>query len=333
MTSIKKTFIAAGVLFAVTATVFAQDSDPTTQAPASSTSHFDLSPNACYNRMQQVDLIRREKFSLTDGPWAALVNHSADDSLFGLPLSGWDDALVNEFYASVEACMEPEGMKTEFGAGLPDKVRAYFPDYLARLRQQADRAVRFKENAASSSGTAASCPELVDYADKKANPGRSGFGNTPFGKRLATYEDTDFRFLNDRIDTCVRLMKDAAAGKGELDGQISHMLALQKEISTEWREEQRNLVPAEQAATQAREEQTVAAVEHERRKTAPTMMERIGDYMAKVGFVGIMLCIATSAKKDRRFKGGYRPDWVPQKPMRIVFISSVALIFLGWVIG
>lgn len=333
MTSIKKAFVAAGLLFAVTATVFAQGSDPNSQATASSASHFDLSPNACYNRMQQVDLIRREKFSLTDGPWTALVNHSADDSLFGVPLSGWDDALVNEFYASVEACMEPEGMKTEFGTGLPDKVRAHFPDYLALLRQQTDRAVRFKEKAASSSGTAASCPELVDYADKKAHPGRSGFGNAPFGKRLATYEDTDFQFLNGRINTCLGLMKDAAAEKDELNEKINHLLALQKEISTEWREEQRSLIPAEKAATQAREEQAVAAAEHERRKTIPTMMERIGDYMAKVGLIGIMLCIATSAKKDRRFKSGYRPDWVPQKPMRIVFISSVALMFLGWVIG
>jgi len=333
MKKMKKALILAGAIAGICIAAAGQESQPQSQAASSATGHFDVSNNACYNRMREVDEVRHDNFALTDDPRTALMNHGVDDKLFGVPVRNWDNAIVHEFLASVETCMEPAGMKTEFGAGLVDKVRAQFPGYLAQVRQRTDRAVLFNDKTSGGAGVTVSCAEMVEYADKRLYPTKPGYDNAVFGKKFAGYTYADYQFLRDKIDTCVDTLKQAQGDTDELGTQIKQLLGLQKDIATGWHEQQRELIPKEQAANQVLAERQVAEVEHERRKKDPTFLERIGDYMGKAGLSGLLLGIAATGVADRRYKKGYRPDKLPQKPMRIIFFSSTALLLISWLIG
>jgi len=320
MFSTKKLIVMAG--FGLSLSAQAQDA----------ASRFEISDNACYNRMQELENLNGRRFQPIEDPWTAINTYTADQAVFGVPATDWDEAVLAEFQAALLTCTEPPSMKSVWGESFLDKVAAGFPGYLALMRERVGLAVRFTEQSTAASGVTASCRQLIGYAPRDYEPLGAG-NNVVFGKTFTDYAEADYRFLDEKIGACVKIVQAAATEAAPLDREVQHLLALQKAIATQWPNLQRAQIPRMEAAKRVQADVDSARAEADRRETDPTLIERIGDYMVNVGLLGFMICLGFTAKQDRRFKNGYKNNWTMPKSLAIASISSLVLMLLGWMIG
>lgn len=292
---------------------------------------FDVSNDACYFRMKELDTIAAKGFKPWDDPRSALRAKPGDGKILGVPAGEWDQTVLAELDAALSVCTGPSSMGSVWDSSFADRVREGLPGYLNLARERIARNARFHEGSASISGASASCEALLDYADSGVSPGMPGYGNAVFGKPFTAYEDADYGFLHEKIDACIGLLEEA--GVGGKDEQTAALTRLQQRIASEWPGEQEDLARQQQAAAEVSAKEDARVAEEKRRTKDPTTLERMGDYLRNVGILGFLGCIAAMPKKDRRFKSGYQRDVLPKKPLFIVFVSSIGLIVLGALIG
>lgn len=299
---------------------------------------FDVSGNACYYRMQALDELTSRGFKDKAVDLSYIRDYRADEKVLGLEISAWDEHAFEAFYAALQTCTEPESMRLAWDDKYIDTVNSKLPTYIAEKRENTRVAVQMLK-IASSDGVSFSCIDAINYPLKSKGK-IGGYKNEEnylpfdkiFGKDFVQYTDGDYAFVRQKLADCVSLIESTSAKTGNIIADTSKLKKLEGDMAS-WNKIQSEQIVTEDAAKAAREQEQRQKAEGERRKNDPSFFEKIADYLGKFGVVGVIVSGIALPKKDGRFKNGYKnnattPGWVLP-----TMIGSIAMIFLGWVLG
>lgn len=343
------------VRFALMATLavgLARPSWAQNEAPApaaAGTALFDVSNNACYARLHELDeggwARPRAKGESRTGSHGAFVfkqkdlrQYKPDPPVFGLPLSGWNDRVLEQFYLALQVCTEPAGMKLVWGDKFLAAVKAELPIHIEEVREN-QRIADQMNTVSSSAGIGLSCIDALDYPlqSKARGSGHTDEENylpfaETFGKDFIGFTEKDYAFIRQKLADCDSVIASGSAQTGLPVGDISKLKKLTADMAgwTTIQAEQTTLHNAQAAAADAAQRQVI---ETDRRKNNPSFFEKFGDYLFKVGIFGFIGSGMLLAKKDGRFRTGYKnnkttPAWVSN-----TLWCSLAMVLLGGFLG
>ena len=327
------TFLFVSIVLAAGAS--AQEVRQDDAAIADTATLFDTSGAACYHRLKGLGDLKQKGFA-SGSAWDEIGSYKADAKLFGVPTDAWDEPTAIDFFASLDICTEDPTMRSIWDAAFLLHVQQKFPLYLAEKKRHLAAARRYHEVATSQTGMAVACFDLLRYP---ATPGADGtrvffpFEQT-LGKKFLDFTDDDYAFLAQKASACAeQTVQIQDTYKLDLTEDVLALRKLSAAIAQQWKPIQREQIDQLNALSVVKAEAATVADEKERRAKAPTLIERFADYIGKAGVIGIIFCLGMTAKQDKRYKTGYKNNWVAPRWLTVTFFSSLGLFILGGLIG
>jgi len=306
-----------------------------TPVPAGATEgagRFDVSIDACYQRLQRLQDIRARQFQPAGDMAERVLRHAGDDTVFGIPKDDWTPEVQEEFYTSLDLCTRPGLQNEGWGSEFVSDVRAGFPGYLAMTKSELALGERYTARTAGPSGLTISCKELAEYPDRSGSQTAPQFSpqDGSFGKDFRRFDDDDYVLLHKKVDECASLLTSLArASQWNADDSIDRLRHLQRAIGTDWKKEQATAIAAQASQDEVKTAHVAEAAEAERRATNPTLFERIGNFMWKIGLVFFAIAVVLTPKSDRRYKTGFRGNAVIQPFVKKIYAGATGLIVIG----
>lgn len=262
------------------------------------------------------------------------ISNVVEPNILDIPVSQIDDHVISIAARNLDTCIGARKNITAMNlSGVPD-FEKNFRFVAEELRKRYNFAVAISKQNQLSNDLSLSCVGLVEglreyqpYAEKKMRFVPIDFDSLVYGKLFGEYASKDFEVIGHLIESCRPVYQEGAA-LDMLQKDVLSKFDLLSDGFSHWGVAQQSAIELRNKELEQRAKDEAVAAERKRRQENPTFIERSGDFLGKVGMVGIGL-FSLLWVRDRRFKSGFKNNNEPPAWAVVGVGISFLFVFLG----